>query len=160
MSMTLTKLMGEFAKAANVDRIEPEADGCYSLEIDGMVVRFSEVAEKDELFMWAEVGALPPEGREPLSHTLLTADFMGRGTLGAVLSVDPDSETVFLHRTDSVKALDFDHFRTKLEQFVNVLETWRKTLDEYRPHAHRHEEAARDAAHAEHQSSLGNFIRI
>lgn len=158
--MGFARLIQDFARAANVDRIYPDEEGCYHLEIDGMAVGLSEIAEKDELFMWAEVGALPPEGSERLCHTLLTADFMGRATQGAILSVDPDSETVFLHRIDSVKALDFKHFMSKLEQFVNVLETWRKTLDEYRPVSHRHEEAARDAAHAEHQSSLGNFIRI
>lgn len=158
--MALAKLMKEFAAAANVDRIDPDTDGCYRLEIDGMDIRLSEIAEKDELFMWAEVGALPPDGRETLCHTLLTAHFMGRATQGAVLSVDPDSETVCLHRTDSAKAMDFNHFRTKLEQFVNVLETWRKTLDAYRPVAHRHEETAHHAVHAARQSSLGNFIRI
>lgn len=158
--MHLPRLMKEFAKAANVDHIPHEEDGSYRLEIDGMLVTLSEVAHKEDLFMWAEVGALPPEGRETLCHTLLTADFMGQATQGAVLSIDPDTETITLHRIDSFKGMDFEHFKTKLEHFVNVLETWRKTLEDYRPIAHHHEEAIIDAAHAAHQHSIGNFIRV
>lgn len=158
--MELTKIIEEFAKVAGIDRIEPEEDGCYRFEIDGMVVTLSEVAEKEELFMWAEVGALPPEGREVLFHTLLSALFMGRATQGAVFSIDPDTETVVLHRVDSLKTMDFEGFKTKLEQFVNVLETWRKLLDEFRPIAHHQQATKIEAADAEQQFSLGNFIRI
>ena len=58
--MEFKELMVEFAKAAQVDRIDPDEDGCYRFEIDEMTVTLSEVVESDDLFMWAEVGELPP----------------------------------------------------------------------------------------------------
>ena len=158
--MEFKELMVEFAKAARVDRIDPDDDGCYRFEIDGMVVTFSEVLESDELLTWAEAGELPPEGRETLYRTLLEALYMGRATGGSVLSVDPESGMVCLHRGDPLAAMDFERFKATLQKFVNVLEFWRRTLADFRPAAREQAETAQTELDVEREVSLGNFMRV
>lgn len=158
--MEFKELMAEFAQAAQIDRIDPDEDGCYRFDVDGMIVTLSEVAQTGDLFMWAEVGELPPEGREALYRTLLEAQYMGRATGGSSLSVDPDSEKVFLHRSDPLRTLDFEGFKGKLQTFVNVLEVWRRTLVDYRPVAGRQAEVLQAEVNIEREISLGNFIRV
>ena len=85
---------------------------------------------------------------------------MGRATGGSSLSVDPESEKVLLHRSDPLKALDFERFKSVLQKFVNVLEFWRRTLADFRPVARRQAEAAQAEPDFEHEVSLGNFLRV
>ncbi|MCQ2394921.1 MAG: type III secretion system chaperone [Kiritimatiellae bacterium] len=158
--MEFKKLMADFAAAARIDRIDPDEDGCYRFEIDGMVVTFSEVLESDELLTWAEAGELPPEGRETLYRTLLEALYMGRATGGSVLSVDPESGMVCLHRSDPLTAMDFERFKEALQKFVNVLEFWRRTLADFRPAAKEHAEAVQAEPGVEREIAFGNFMRV
>ena len=158
--MEFKKLMADFAAAARVDRIDPDEDGCYRFEIDGMVVTLSEVVQSGDLLMWAEVGELPPEGRETLYRTLLEALYMGRATGGSVLSVDPESGMVCLHRGDPLAAMDFERFKEALQKFVNVLEFWRRTLADFRPAVKEQAEAAQAEPDVEREIALGNFMRV
>lgn len=158
--MEFKKLIAEFAKAAQVDHIDPDEDGCYRFEIDGMTVTLSEVVQSDDLFMWAEVGELPPEGRETLYRVLLEALHMGRATGGATLSVDPESEKVCLHRSDSLKVMDCERFKSVFQKFVDVLEFWRQTLVDFRPAARRQAEAMQVEQEKEHEVVRGNFMRV
>lgn len=158
--MEFKSIIMEFAKAAQVDRIDPDEDGCYRFKIDEMMVTFSEVVQSNDLFMWAEVGELPPEGREPLYRVLLEALYMGRATGGSSLSIDPESEKVLLHRSDPLSAMDFERFKAVLERFVNVLEFWRRTLVDFRPVAQKQAKPAQVELDLDREVALGNFIRV
>lgn len=157
--MEYGELMADFVGKLGLDGAEPDAEGAWHFEFDGMSVSFLEVAETGELLTWADVGEPPPEGRERLYRTLLGAMFMGEGTLGASFSIARDDGRICLHRVDLLAGLDFDRFMANLERFVNVLEEWRGILADFREVA---PEQAREAELEAEQSrvfGLGGFLQ-
>ena len=149
--MEIDELMREFAVASGIDDVRSDGEGAYHFDIDGMSVSFAAVPETGDMITWADVAEPPPEGRERIYHSLLEAMFMGEGSGGATFSVARDTGRICLHRIDPLATLDFDRFRAMLERFVNVLETWRKLIADFR-------EVAPDldrASESEARSGLG-----
>ena len=131
--MELSEIMEQFAQKIGLADFAPDADGSYRLAIDDMTVSFVEEGESRTLATYAEIGDLPPEGVTALYRVLMEAMFMGQATGGSAFSVEPNSGKIFLHRVDSLAALDADAFSAMLEKFVNVLEQWRKLIADFRP---------------------------
>ena len=117
--MKANEVMAAFAAEMGQDGIEPDEDGIYAVELDGMEVSFT--ADDGRLITFAAVGELPPEGREGLLVSMMEAMHL---TDDAIFSIDPDAGTVCLQRFDELAFLDYEDFRTRLESFVNLLEEW------------------------------------
>ena len=158
--MELKELMEQFKVKFEIEGVEPDEDGAYHFEIDGMSVSFLEVAETGEMLTWADVGEPPPEGHERLYRVLLEAMFMGEGTGGASFSIARDDGRVCLHRVDPLAMLDFDRFKSNLERFVNILEEWRGTLADFREAAP--EQAKEEVVSVEEAGGfgLGGFMQV
>ena len=131
--MELSEIMEQFAQKIGLADFAPDADGSYRLAIDDMTVSFVDEGESRTLATYAEIGDPPPEGVTALYRVLMEAMFMGQATCGSAFSVEPNSGKIFLHRVDSLAALDADAFSAMLEKFVNVLEQWRKLIADFRP---------------------------
>ena len=164
--MDYAELMADFVAKLNVEGAEPDADGVYHFEIDGMPVSMMEVAELQQLVVWGDLGDLPPAGnRERLYRTMMEAMFMGEGTGGSSFSIDRGSGRVFLQRFLSLVALDPDGFMAQIERFVNVLEEWRKLIADFRELSPEPERAgaAPAASPAEEPGvgfGLGGFMQV
>lgn len=130
--MDLKEIMAAFAAESGIESLEADENGAYHLSIDEMSVSFMENPETMRLVTWAEVCDVPPEGRERLYRVMMEAMFMGSATGGAMFSVEPGGETIFLQRVDSLAVMDFAGFKMMLELFVNVLEEWRKLVSDFR----------------------------
>ena len=109
-----------------------EDDVC-TIGIDDMTVTIQEIAETSAITTYAEIGEPPPQGLEQLLSAMLNANHLFQGTGGATISRDPSNGKFYLCRYDHTDTLDGDRFIAMIEKFVNVLETWRKMLSDYRP---------------------------
>lgn len=158
--MEISELMKKFTDVVGIDAIEPDDNGAYHFEIDGMVVSFAERKDTRELLTVAEVGEPPPDGRELLYRTLLESAFLGEGTDGAAFSIERGSGQVCLHRADPLDLMDLDRFRGMLERFVNVLENWRRLVADFRETAPGQAKSAAEDARAVRQSREDGFIRV
>ena len=158
--MDVEELMGGLAEIVGCGAIVPDENGVYRLDIDDMLVSFAEQKATGELLTMAEVGVPPPEGRERLYRALLEAAFLGEGTGGAAFSVDPESESVCLHRADRLADMDLERFRSGIERFVNVLESWRNLLADFSEVAPAQENADAEDKARERQCQADGFIKV
>ena len=130
--MELKEIMAAFAAELGLEALEPDADGLFHLAVDEMTVSFAELKDAGQLVTLAEVCEPPPETQSRLYRMLMEAMHMGAATGGAMFSVAPDGEMIYLQRFDALAALDCDGFKAMLEKFVNVLEEWRRTVAAFR----------------------------
>ena len=158
--MELKDLMEGLAAEAGMDGVAPDDGGAYHLGIDGMRISLLEAGGR--LALWADVGEPPPEGRERLFRTLLESSFMGEGSGGAAFAIDAKSGRVVLQRIETSGSLDLAGFKSMLEKFVNVLETWRKTVADFRDVAPSLDAAEREENDIARQLGIGaeGFMRV
>lgn len=158
--MSLEELMEKFAEDFGVENVADDGRGVWSLDVDGMIVSFAEQKATGEMLVLADVGEVPQEGRERLYRTLLEASFLGEGTAGAVLSVKPGSDSVCLHRIVTLAEMDVERFRTMLESFVNVLESWRKLIADFGKVADDQAKSARQDWENDRKCKEDGFLRV
>ena len=130
--MDLKEIMAAFAAEMGLEALAPDANGLFHIAVDEMTVSFAELADAGRLVTLAEVCEPPPEAQSRLYRMLMEAMHMGSATDGAMFSVAPDGETIFLQRFDALAALDYEGFKAMLEKFVNVLEEWRQVVAAFR----------------------------
>ena len=129
--MRLNDLIAQFGAKLNLE-IALQDGGC-TLDIDGMSVTIQEIDELSSISTMAEIGEPPPQGLEKLFESMLAANHLFAGTGGSTISFDGEKRRFYLCRVDRAELMDFEAFQSMLEKFVNVLETWRKMLADYRP---------------------------
>ena len=153
--MELKGIIEAFTAEVGLADIAPDEDGAYNLLIDEMEVSFREAPEDGGAYFFATVGDLPPVAGEAFYRMMLEAMYLGAGTGGALLSIDGERGLVCLHRVVSLEGLDLDGFKKALEAFVNTLESWRRTIADYRELAPALADAAKDAADESRQLGMG-----
>ena len=130
--MELKEIMAAFAAETGMQELKPDDGGVFHVMIDEMPVSFGEIKDAGQLVTLAQVCEPPPETRNRLYRVLMEAMHMGTATGGAMFSVAPDGEMIYLQRFDALQALDYDGFKSMLEKFVNVLEQWRGIIAVFR----------------------------
>lgn len=131
--MEFRELIADFAGRIGLGELKADENGTYAFEVDGMELTVTEVPAEDAALLLAQVGELPAEAREELLKLLMRANFTGRGTQGATLSIDPEGDGVFLHRMLPLPAIDGDGFCAAFERFVNTVDLWRRQMRVFRP---------------------------
>ncbi len=130
--MTFLELLEGFGKAIGAELPPPE-NGSVMMEVDDMPVVIQEVAALNAVVMMAPIGMPPPENQEQLLTALLNANHLFAGTGGGTLSRDPESGMFCLCRLLPLVALEIETFTSAMESFLNVMETWKKLIADYRP---------------------------
>lgn len=126
--MDFNDLITDFAARHNVDGLAAE-DGAAALDVDGILVNL--VAAGDLLVASAEIGEPPAEGASTFAELLLEANLESE----AVFAKSREMGKYVVMRRHSLPALDSAAFDTLLEGLVNLAETWRRLLDDFRPAA-------------------------
>ena len=122
--MTAQELLQELGTILGIKPAFGNAETCRLL-FDDDAVDFE--AADETLFLIAEVGPVPVEGREAVYARLLAANLFGAQTGGATLGLDPDKERVILHRALPLPC-DYAPFEAALERFVKSLRYWKEWL--------------------------------
>ena len=126
--MEFPELIADFAARHNVEGLAAE-DGTAALEIDGIVVALASAG--DRLDATAEIGDPPADGAGIFADLLLEAGMESE----AVFVKDRETGRYLLLRRLYLPRLDPETFDTALENLVNLAETWRHLLADFRPAA-------------------------
>ena len=136
--MDFAELISGFAERHGVADFAAK-DNAAALDIDGIIVMF--VATGDALAVSANIGDPPSEGRADFAELMLEANLQSE----AFFAKEPESDAYVLVRRLSLPTLDADSFDAALEALVNLAETWRRLLADFRPVAKAAAERAEDS---------------
>jgi hypothetical protein len=128
--MTIDDILSQLGSRMGLPDLRLDEGRACQLIFDGRVAVDIE-APPDEgglVFLHSTVGIVRPEGHEALFQQLLEANLFGRGTGGAVLSVDGQRCEILLHRSLQIRQIDFSDFADALEQFIQYASHWMERL--------------------------------
>ena len=138
-----------FAERHSIANLAAE-NNAAALEVDGIVVTL--VAAGDSLSVSAEIGEPPADGRAEFAELMLEANLQS----GAFFAKEPESGAYVLVRRLQLPALDAESFDTALEELVNLSETWRRLLADFRPVA----KAAAERTEGAPQFGTNGFVQV
>lgn len=147
--MEFAELISDFSSRHGVEGLDIE-DDTAAINVDDLTVIFTAV--DNDILMTTDIGEPPPEGASSFADLLLEANL----ELGATFAKSKDSGHYLLIRRLSLTTLNGESFDAALEELVNLAETWRKLLEDYRPV----EEAAQEAAEEETTFQAGGFLQV
>ena len=136
--MEFNQLIDDFAKRHNVENLVA-VDGAAALDIDGIIVTL--VANEGVLIVSTEIGDPPVEGAAAFANLLLEANLQS----GVFFAKAPDPGPYIAVQRTPLSLIDADDFDKTLEAFVNLTETWRRLLTDFRPIAKAAAEHAAEA---------------
>lgn len=122
--MELEQLIEEFDAAVGLEQT-PVDDGIWRFSADGHVFGVTADEAGENAFLFGEIPAPSPDREEAFRKAALEANFFGRGTGGAVFSLNPESGAYTLVQSERLDRLDPKAFFSFVEKFVNTLATWK-----------------------------------
>ena len=137
--MDFPQLISDFADRHGIANLAAE-DNAAALDIDGIVVTL--VAVGDAISISADIGEPPSEGRADFAELLLEANLQS----DAFFAKEPESDAYILVRRLALPTLETDAFDAALESLVNLAETWRRLLADFRPVAKAAAEKAKETS--------------
>ena len=147
--MDFTQLIADFAERHSIANLVAE-DNAAALDVDGIVITL--VAAGDVLSISADIGEPPSEGRAEFAELVLESNLRSEAFFAKV----PENGVYVLVRRLPLPALDGDSFDAALEAFVNLAETWRRLLADFRPVA----KAAAERTEEVPQFGTGGFVQV
>ena len=106
-----------------------DAGGAAAVEVDGVPVFLRDAG--DLLLLHAEVGEIPPDGRESILAAAMEANWLYEGSGGGTLAVNPADDRLHLEKYTWFDRLGPDGVLSMIEGFVATVETWRRILSDY-----------------------------
>ena len=122
--MDLEQLIAAFDSAVGLEQAQA-ADGVWKFSADGHVFGVMADDSGENVFLFGEVAAPPPDREEAFRKAVLEANFFMRGTCGAVFSMNPESGAYTLMKSLPLASATVEDFLTFVEKFVNTLATWK-----------------------------------
>ena len=147
--MDFAGLVSDFAERHGIANLAAE-DNAAALDIDGIAVTLA--AAGDTLSVAADIGEPPVDGRADFTELLLAANLQS----DAFFAKDPENGAYILVRRLQLLALDGESFDAALEALVNLAETWRRLLADFRPVARAAAENAKTAP----QFGASGFVQV
>ena len=124
--MEFEELIADFAERHRIANLAAE-NNAAALDVDGIVVML--VTTGDALSVSAEIGEPPSEGRAEFAELLLEANLQSE----AFFAIEPVSGAYVLVRRLPLSMLDVEALEATLEALINLAETWRRLLADFRP---------------------------
>ncbi len=124
--MGFDELISSFAERHGLAGLTA-TEGAAALDVDGMVV--SIVSDGDVLVMSSEIGEPPAEGRAGFADLMLEANLQTQ----AFFAKTSNEDMYVAVRRLPLQSVDVDALDAALESLANIVETWRRILNDYRP---------------------------
>ena len=147
--MEFQQLIADFAERHGIANLVAE-DNAAALDVDGIVITL--VAVGDALSISADIGEPPSEGRAEFAELMLEANLQAE----AFFAKGPENGAYVLVRRLQLLALDGASFDAALEALVNLAETWRRLLADFRPVA----KAAAESREELPQFGANDFVQV
>ena len=119
--MEFKELLAAFAAKYGVEGFDG-ADGAAELDVDGVRVELLDDPQSQSLFACAEIGHPPPDANGAFGAMMLQANFLLRGTEGATLCQNPETQAYALVRPFPLALADVESLAAGLESLVNQTE--------------------------------------
>jgi hypothetical protein len=134
LKMDLHKYVDELLKTIGKSLDLPglaldENDHCVLLFDDKVVLNIELDTEKELLIIYSYIGEVPFEGREIIFETLLESNLFWKGTQGATIGIDKQTQTVVLAFPMELPLKRKESFEERLALFVEVTESWISRLE-------------------------------
>lgn len=123
-------LIENFGRSIGLEGAAPDAEGYCAMSFDELVVHFQHDGDDDSLTLFSRIGVADEDRLEGIYAMLLGANLFWQGTKGATLSVEPDTNLVFIADRRAVAHLSDGGFRDWLGGFIAIAEHWADRLDE------------------------------
>lgn len=147
--MDFKELISDFAERHGIANLAAE-DNAAAIDVDGIVVTL--VATGDALSVSAEIGEPPADGRADFAELLLEANLQSE----AFFAKELEGGGYVLVRRLQLPTLEVDAFDAALEAFVNLAETWRRLLADFRPVA----KAAAERVESAPEFGASGFLHV
>lgn len=116
----------------HLEDLELDEDNFCSIGFDDdLIVTISYEERSNMLLIFGQLGKISPELEEDIYPKLLKANYFWQGTSGATLGVDDQTHEVILSYRLNVPNLTSDQLYQLLEEFVNLVDLWKKNLGLY-----------------------------
>ena len=125
--MEFKELLAAFVAKYGIKELDG-ADGAAELDVDGFRVELLDDPQAQNLLACAEIGLPPPDAEGAFGALMLKANFLLRGTEGATLCQNPETDAYALVRPFPLALTDAESLGAGLESLVNQAENWRKVL--------------------------------
>ena len=127
--MTLSEMLAQLGSQIGLS-LKLDQSGTCRLIFDGETSIDIEVVSgaADQAYLHTMVGVVPAGVGEDFYELLLSANLFGRGTGGAILSVDPQRREVILHRTLQLGSMSYPEVTAALEAFITQTRAWTHQL--------------------------------
>lgn len=131
--MTQTEFLSALRAATGLNSLAFNGDSVCCLAVPGRLeVQIEWAAGSDQLLYLAPVGNLAGDSEGRLARTLLSANFLFRGTRGETLSLEEETGRVFLCLQTDAAAISAAKAVERFTAFLDTAERWREhfpTLD-------------------------------
>ena len=125
--MEFKELLAAFAAKYGIKGLDG-TDGAAELDVDGVRVELLNDPQAHSLLACAEIGHPPPDANGAFGTMMLQANFLLRGTEGATLCQNPETQAYALVRPFPLAITDVESLAAGLESLANQTENWRKAL--------------------------------
>ena len=132
--MNAQELLEELSKAIGVELAFDE-DGIAAFAADDMNVTLHNLPEMDIIVLEGDIGTPPPENPTGLYKTVLESQHLFRDTVGANISIDPDTGHFTLCRVLVAQLFDGTSFVDAVGRFISTQEVWTRFVRDYRDEA-------------------------
>ena len=119
-------------------------------------ILLQDAGERNLVLISADLGEVPPEGREKLFQTMLEANNMFSGTVGSTLALDAATGSGRLQRYVPGDDLA-NNVMGVLEAFIETALLWSRMIADYRPSVDSPDEPAENPLDEWKMQGLGNF---
>lgn len=160
--MAFDETISLLSKAIGID-IQIENDVCGFRagdpedDIGSVNIMISNVEERGEVLMYADLGDVPPDGREDFYRTLLEANNLFQGTAGATLGLEQGTGLIRLQMREN-SSIFANHAEEHVGSFVETALAWKKIVVDYR--ARREESKPTEEAVLDNSSFMGPFMQV
>ena len=128
--MDFDHLMKGLGHHLGLTEFEANADRCYRLSLDGVVVSIVERHEEGIVETLAELCELPHEGADRVCRVLLAAQAPGAAEAYAFF-LAPETQTVCIRRRDALGRQTVESYVKILEDFANMIEVWTRSIRDF-----------------------------
>jgi len=147
--MQISELLSGLAAEAGLPELVPDENGVVSLDVDGMVVIISAEADGSVVVVRGDAGYPPPDAEASLRKMLLDANMAMSSVSGCYFASDADSGRIALVASERLSCITIPDFISRMDSFLNTLETWRKVIADFRVAADSAPESAPKADESE-----------
>ena len=129
--------------------------GAAAVGIDGLTVILHQ-ADEDLLLLHADLGEVPPAGRDALAVAAMRANFLYQGTGGSTLAINPHDGHLHIQKYNWLDRLDADKALDTLSRFADTSLKWQKLLSDYSSL----NDAEADGAQPNDAAVFGEFMKV